>query len=259
MTDASREEGRHDPELHRTVRSLKLVVGVLALAVAGLGAWMVSESRGTPTVLAVERLDIVEADGTPALVLSNSQRVPPATLDGQVIMGGQEEERRGAPGIIFFDGRGDEVGGLIFGNLEDEDGTFRAMRHFSLDGYKQDQTVVIHHYQDPGGAVAGISVTDRPWDTPMFEAMATVGLEPGATREEIQRAFMEIPEEDRDRLARELFGVQRLFLGSSREDQAALVMRDGQGRPRIWIAVPLDGDPSIRILDEDGEVVATLP
>ncbi len=185
-------EGSVDPSSHHerqgatdaTIRSLRRMVIALSIVVIALAAWVAVESRAAaPSVLSVERLEILEADGSPALVLANSQRVPPATMDGEVIMGDQEEERRGTPGIIFFDGRGDEVGGLIFGNHESEDG-FQAVRHFSLDGYKQDQTIVMHHYQDPGGAAAGISISDRPLDLSMFDAMAELGLEPGATREE---------------------------------------------------------------------------
>ena len=114
-----------------------------------------------PEVLAVERLEVVEPDGTLALVLANSQRPVAAMLDGQQIMAGQEEERRGTPSIIFFDGKGDEVGGMLFGTSENPNG-FSAARHLSSDAYGQDQTVVLAHYQDPRGSTAGLTVSDRP-------------------------------------------------------------------------------------------------
>ena len=61
-------------------------------------------------------------------------------MDGQVIFPSSEEERRGLPSMIFFDGHGDEVGGMLMGVRETPDG-YSATRHISLDAYKQDRTV----------------------------------------------------------------------------------------------------------------------
>lgn len=37
------------------------------------------------------------------------------------------------------------------------------------------------------------------------------------------------------------------------------MLREGQGRPRIVLGAPEEGDPFIRVLDEDGEPVLELP
>lgn len=244
--------------LTHAVRRLEITVVTLAVALAGTLTWIVVRGAPAPDVLAVERLEIVEPDGSLAFVLANSQRPVGATMDGEVLLEGQEEERRGVPSFVFFDGKGDEVGGLLTGVRSTEDG-YSATRHLSLDGYGQDQTVVLAHYQDPTGSMAGLTVSDRPLDVSMLEALGELGLERGPTREEMQAAVQAIPEEGRAARLRELFGVQRLFLGSTRSRDASLVLRDGQGRPRILIEVPVDGEPSIRILDEAGNPVLRLP
>jgi hypothetical protein len=235
-----------------------LRVGLWALAAAWLAtvAFMLPR-MGPPIqqVIRAERLEIVEPDGTLAFVLANSQRPQAATIDGQVIMTGQEAERR-TPSFIFFDGKGDEVGGMMFST--GAEGPV-ATRHLSLDGYKQDQTVVLAHYQDARGSSSGLTVSDRPQDRTMFEAMAELGLQPGTTRQQMQQAIMALPTDTRDERLRELFGVQRLFAGSNREDDAMLRLNDGDGRPRIIIAVPKQGAPYIRVLDENGAVVLQLP
>jgi hypothetical protein len=179
-------------------------------------------------------------------------------MGGEILLEGQEEERRGVPSIIFFDGRGDEVGGLLTGVRTTPDG-FSATRHFSLDGYRQEQTVVLAHYQDDEGSSSGLHVSDRPHDLSIADAMAELGLEPGASREDLQAAIQAIPEGIREARLRELFGAQRLFLGSSRTRSASLVLRDGSGRPRIVIDVPDAGEPSIQILDEEGDAILRLP
>jgi hypothetical protein len=244
--------------LTAAVRRLEIAVVGLGVALVGALIWIVTGGAPPPDVLAVERLEIVEPDGALAFVLANSQRPVGATMDGEVLLQGQEEERRGVPSIVFFDGKGDEVGGLLTGVRSTDDG-FSATRHLSLDGYGQDQTVVLAHYQDPGGSTAGLTVSDRPLDVSMLDALGELGLEPGPTREELQAAVQAIPERDRAGRLRELFGVQRAFLGSTRSRDASLVLRDGEGRPRILLEVPAEGDPSLTILDEAGDPVLRLP
>lgn len=244
-------------ETDARIGRLQVAVAVLGLAWLGTVGWIALRPPPTPAVLTVERLEVVEPDGQPAFVLANSERPTPATMDGEVLMAGQEEERS-VPSVIFFDGHGDEVGGMLFSNESTEEG-FSATRHLSLDGHKQDQTVVLHHYQNSSGAHAGLTVSDRPENLSVTDAMAALGLEPGHTREELNSAIEDVPEEVRSDSLRQLFGVQRLFVGSDRGGDASLELRDGAGRPRIRLSVPAEGDPSIRILDEEGGTVAQLP
>lgn len=244
--------------LRAELARLRRAVAVLGLVLAGCVAWLAFRTPALPPVLSAERLDIVEPDGNLAFVLANSQRPVAATIDGQVLTEGQEEERRGMPSFVFFDGKGDEVGGMIMGVEATADG-YSATRHLSLDAYKQDQTVVLSHYQNADGYSAGLRVSDRPQGLSVLDAFRELGLAPGAARADIQAAIQNLPEETRDERLRELFGVPRLFLGSGRDRGATLVMNDGTGRPRILITVPENGEPSIRILDEEGEPVLTLP
>ena len=240
----------------RQLTLLWSAIAILTLALAAAVAWIATAAA--PAVLTAERLEIVEPDGSPAMVLANSQRPAAATIDGEVLMEGQEEERRGVPSIIFFDGKGDEVGGMLFG-VRETPGGYRAMRHFSLDAHEQDQTVVLMHYQSPNGSESGLRVSDRPVHS-ISEALAQLGLSVGASREQLQAAVGALPEAGREARLRELFGgTPRAFLGSTTAGEATLTLRDGEGRPRIVIEAPGDGDPAIRILDEEGATVLRLP
>ena len=241
--------------LHTHASLLWTAIVILAVALAAVVGWIAT--RSTPTVLTAERLEIVEPDGSFAIVLANSQRPTVGTIDGHVVMAGQEEERRGIPAIVFFDGKGDEVGGMAFGVKETPDG-YQAVRHLSLDAHKQDQAVVLMHYQAPDGSMSGLSVTDRPAHS-MLEALAQLGLSAGASREQIQAALAQLPEDGMGVRLQELFGTPRAFLGSTPAGEAGLTLRDGQGRPRVVIEAPRAGDATIRILDEDGATVFSLP
>lgn len=257
MSEHPNDENGHDA-LRAELARLRRIVLLLGIALGSCVLWLALRAPSLPTVLTAERLDIVEPDGKLAFVLANSQRPVAGTIDGKILMEGQEEERRGVPSFVFFDGKGDEVGGLLTGVQVSPDG-YSATRHLSLDGYKQDQTVVLAHYQSPGRSSAGLRISDRPQDLSMLDVLAQLGLEPGASREAMQAAIQALPEDTRSARLQELFGVSRLFLGSDSDRSASLVMRDGQGRPRILVSVPAEGEPSIQILDEDGKAVLRLP
>jgi hypothetical protein len=245
-------------DLRKQVERLRRAVAALGVVLLVSIGWLLWRAPALPRILSLERLDIVEPDGSLAFVLANSQRPPGATMDGQTLLEGQQDERRGVPSFIFFDGKGDEVGGFTLGVRTSAEG-FSATRHLSLDGYKQDQTVVLAHYQDAEGSSAGLRISDRPLDLSMVEALAELGLEAGPSRKELEAAIRAVPGDARADRLRDLFGVQRLFVGSDRDRNASLVLRDGAGRPRILLTAPADGTPSIQILDETGEAVLTLP
>jgi hypothetical protein len=243
--------------LLRQLLLLRAAVAGLALVWLAATTWLVTRTPSLPPVLALERLDIVESDGSPAIVLANSQRPIAATIDGQQISGGQEEDRRGLPSIIFFDGKGDEVGGMLFGTTETPDG-YQAGRHLSFDAYKQDQTVVLAHYEDPDGAKSGLFVNDAP-EHSLLDTPTLLGLEPAASKAQINAAIEAIPEDERESRLRELFITRRAFFGSSPGGEALLELRDGQGRVRVVIEAPETGEPSIRFLSETGETMLRLP
>lgn len=68
---------------------------------------------------------------------------------------------------------------------------------------------------------------------------------------------------DRSRLRcdslRRLFGVNPVFPGSSDRGEATLVLKDAEGRPRVVLGVPAEGDPYLEVRDEEGRTLAELP
>ena len=243
--------------LRRQLTLLWIAIAALGLGLSTAVTWVLTTYPPAPDVLTTERLEIVEPDGSLSMVLANSQRPAVATIDGQVLMEGQEEERRGTPTIAFFDGHGDEVGGMMFGVRERPDG-YLAVRQLSLDAHNQDQAVVLMHYQTPQGSSSGLRISDRP-NLSMLDALAQLGLSPGASREQMQAAVGALPEDGRAARMRELFGTNRAFLGSTPGGEANLTLRDGAGRPRVVIEAPREGEPSIRVLDEGGATVLRIP
>ena len=79
-------------------------------------------------------------DGKLGISLSNSKHTPLPSWDSKELHGASN---RSSPNIIFFDGKGDEVGGINFSNNH-ENGD--AVRHLAFDGYKQDEVITFSHF-----------------------------------------------------------------------------------------------------------------
>ena len=89
--------------------------------------------------LTVERLNIVDSAGNPALVLANAARLPGATFGHKEYPKSFVGRGRSA-GMIFLNEAGDEVGGLIYEGAT-RDSTYGAFGHLSFDQWKQNQVV----------------------------------------------------------------------------------------------------------------------
>src|SRR4029450_4142431 len=94
--------------------------------------------------ITVQRLNVVDANGTLRLVISNKDRMHPGVVDGKTI-----NRPRPVAGLLFFNDVGDEVGGLTFTGQE-VNGQARANASLTLDQWKQDQTVGIQYGEDNG-------------------------------------------------------------------------------------------------------------
>src|SRR3712207_5577511 len=101
-----------ETRLEKEVRFLKIyaVVATLFCAVFLLSAFAFQNKKQRFEVIDVERINVVEKDGRLRMVISNRERQTPVVVDGKTF---PQEGGRSA-GMIFFNEKGDEVGGLIF-------------------------------------------------------------------------------------------------------------------------------------------------
>jgi hypothetical protein len=53
--------------------------------------------------------------------------------------------------------------------------------------------------------------------------------------------------------------TRRVFVGRTNKDDAAVLLMDRNGKPRIRMAVDSANTPSLEFLDEGGKVVYSLP
>jgi hypothetical protein len=235
-----------DPTLARDVRFLKryaLTSTVVCLALA-----LTAFARSAPArfeEIDVERINIIEADGTLRMVISNQARQHPGIVNGKVIA------RQGPrpPGLIFFNHLGDEMGGLIFG-ANGGRGHFGSL---TFDKVRGDQTIGFRHLEGDNGAYStGLEMwqqPDVPGDLLQAKYREIQAMADTAARRRALQAMR-----DADHVT-----TQRLFLGKGRDNSAMLVLSDLKGRPRLRISVTADGTPAMEVLDEAGRAVSALP
>lgn len=201
--------------------SLLRVVGVtLAAALVATGCG----NSAQPDEITVQRINVVDESGVVRLVISSQLPDP--------VVRGERLERAIIPaGIIWHDEDGNESGGLALAQVPQwkDGGPAGTVRMISFDYTHQiTDAVRVGTYESSDGNVwrGGLTVYDR-------------------------RPYTPGPIESSQ-------GVERIFLGTRNED-AGLVVHDPEGRERIRIGVDSDGEAQFEILDQNGEVIYSIP
>ncbi|MBW3535248.1 MAG: hypothetical protein KY453_08555 [Gemmatimonadetes bacterium] len=241
-------------DLRTQLRLLKAWAALsgIVLVVLAVAAFRPPQER--IRILEVERINVVEPDGRLALAISSSAHIPGPILEGEELPRELSGGRVGSAGMLFYNERGDEVGGLVYSGIEREDGGYAARGALTFDQFRQDQVVSLQYGDDGESRSAGVHVWDRSTEVTVHELvdviMATRG-EPGPERDaaEARLAEMRRPGE---------LGTHRVFLGSQ-DRTAALRLEDTLGRTRVRLYVDSLDVARLEFLDEAGEVVLALP
>jgi hypothetical protein len=233
-----------DNKIARDVRYLKFYSVLLTLA---LGVVLLTAFQHNTKFeqIDAQRINILEPNGKIDLAISNKKFFPAPILNGKVM----ERSVEVGPGMIFFNGEGEEQGGLIW-NGGSKDGKYSAGAGLLFDQYKQDQTVGFAYDDENGKRSAGLTVWDHPeypltdiWD----KSQVIKKMGPGPEKDQAMKDL------------RKEWGSQRVFVGKQPDKSAVLLLSDAKGNTRLKIEVDAGGDPKLVFLDEKGNVIYTLP
>jgi hypothetical protein len=224
-------------------RFLSIYSGLLtaALVLAVLFGFRLDKPTRFDTI-DVNRINIVEPDGTIRMVISDKSQFPGVIIKGKE----QPHPDRETAGMLFFNDEGSENGGLIFGGAKDKNGEKSNYGHLSFDEYEQDQVFVVEANQNGDRHQSGLVLADNP-NYPITDLMTEVNREkslPEGQRSAALKLFFSMHGQSR----------QRLYLGRDDNGSVALKMKDAKGRDRIIIEVGADGSPAIRFLDQAGKI-----
>jgi hypothetical protein len=148
-------------------RFLAIYAGVLTIvfAVTVLCAFTALRNQSFDQ-LTVHRINFVEPDGTPRLIISDRAEFPGAFMRGKEY---PRPDRRDVAGLLFINDEASEMGGLIWSGLKDKDGKVQNHAHLSFDQYEQDQIFVIDSGREDQDKFAAIRIGERG-DYPIQQA-----------------------------------------------------------------------------------------
>jgi len=177
--------------------------------------------------LTVERIRVVDPDGTLRLLLGNRHVGDDIPMRGRSV---PHPGRGEHAGLIFVNDEGTECGGLIWSGTAQDAGAM-----LSLDSFEQDQAVTVLHADEGGVRRSVIEFVDRP-STSLVEGMLSgnVGNESG-----------EGP-------------VCRMRLAKEADGSVGLAFSDQQGRVRLRLGLDEHGKPSVELFGPNGGPAGAL-
>jgi hypothetical protein len=194
--------------------------------------------------LTVHRINVVEPNGTPRLIISDKAEFDETFYHGQKIA-----RPRNSAGMLFINDEGTEDGGLLFGGYKSKDGTIHSYGHLSFDEYDQDQALSQDMQQEGQERKSAYQINDN--DTALLTPEVT-----SAYRK--VHAMAEGPEKKKAMAAVTAKYHAGLYARASIErdtdKSAALRLRDPEGRTRILLRVAADGTPTMQFMDATGKV-----
>lgn len=193
--------------------------------------------------LTVHRINFVEPDGTPRLIISDRAEFPGAFMRGKEY---PRPDRRDAAGMLFMNDEASEMGGFIWGGLKDKDGKIENHAHLSFDQYEQDQIFAIDSGREDQEKFSAIRIGERG-DYPIQETYdASLRID-------------KLPKDEQNAEWKKFFtthtgDANRIYLGRSPDKSASLRIKDERGNDRLIIRVDAAGNPVIQFVDENGKV-----
>ncbi|MDW9379726.1 hypothetical protein [Chryseobacterium sp. JV558] len=231
-------------KLIREVRILKIYAVVLTILCAMFFflAFKNSSSNERFKEIDVERINIVEKDGTLKMVISNKERQHPGLVNHK-----QMKPREREAGLIFFNSMGDECGGLVYDGDEKESGMA-----YSVDQRNTDQIMQLQYSESAGNdkkRVYGLKLWDRPDDF-LLEDIIKAGdsIKKINNPEASKKAFAKLQEKGK-------LGYERFFAGKMANGDVGIFIRDTKGKVRLKVYIDKNNQTHIEKLDENGNPV----
>lgn len=196
-------------------------------------------------VINVQRINVVEKDGTIRMVLSNKELQHSGRMDNADF-----KPRERQAGLMFFNDLGDECGGLIYAAKKKEDGSVSSGMSITMDRFRDDQVLQILNSENIKNnrivSERGLIVNDYP-DLQGLTAR-------NKAYEEAEKITDEKVRKEKLREITKVHGAKSLlFIGKTRGNSQGLFISDKNGQPKLMVYVDEQGEPKIQTINEKGE------
>jgi hypothetical protein len=205
----------------------------------------------------VERINIVEKDGTVKMIITNVERFP----NGTDIINHRptNEGRKKRSGMLFFNEDGIECGGFIYDGQKTENGHSSGLS-LTYDQYDGDQVMQLLTQDAGQGDNRFVSSTLAFNDRPSKESQLKTA--------EIMKELEELRKKDPKAMQEKykqyeqqglIGGVPRVMLGKSKSQNNGLFLFDDKGMPRAMFYVDKENNAKLDFFDEKGNTIASFP
>lgn len=205
----------------------------------------------------VERINIVEKDGTVKMIITNVERFP----NGTDIINDRptNEGRKKRSGMLFFNEDGIECGGFIYDGQKTENGHSSGLS-LTYDQYDGDQVMQLLT-QDAGQGdnrfvSSMLAFNDRPRKESQLKT-AEIMKELEELRKKDPKAMQEKYKQYEQQGL--IGGVPRVMLGKSRSQNNGLFLFDDKGMPRAMFYVDKENNAKLDFFDDKGDKIASFP
>jgi hypothetical protein len=247
----------HVQQLERDLRSVKRYAVGMTIVVGAVAVMALVQARRTHfTEIDVERLNIVEQNGTRRMAIANSSRMAPVTFYGKEYPDVRGGDAIGGAGMVYFNDEGTEDGGYVWSGRRLPDGTYRAAGFLTFDQYNQDEALTLGYSDRNGRQEVGLTVIDEPKTSlqATIESVAVIRrLVDSAERQRRMERYVNAMRQSGETRA------NRLFAGKDASKTALVWLADPKGRPRLRLSVDSLGTAKVELLDEAGKVTDEWP
>jgi len=209
------------------------------------------------TEIDVERINIIEKDGTVKMVITNVERFP--TGQDKINNKITNSNRKKRSGMLFFNEDGIECGGFIYDGSKINDAHSSGLS-LTYDQYDGDQVMQLLTTDigkgDKRKVISTLSFNDRP------------SKESQETTLKIMKELEELKIKDPKAMQAKykeyenqglLGGVPRIMLGQTRSQNNGLFLFDSQGIPRAMFYIDVNNQAKLDFMDEKGNITASFP
>ncbi|RXG33014.1 hypothetical protein [Leeuwenhoekiella marinoflava] len=233
--------------------AVTIVVGMILITTSGFK----KNENQKFSEIDVERINIVEADGTVKMIITNFERFPNGT--DKINARPTNEERKKRSGMLFFNEDGIECGGFIYDGQKNENGHSSGLS-LTYDQYDGDQVMQLltQDYQKGGDRFVSSSLAFN--DRPSKESQ----IKTAEIMKELQELRMKDPKAMRLKQKEYenqglIGGVPRIMLGKTRSQNNGLFLFDDKGLPKAMFYVDKENNAKLDFYDEQGNTIASFP
>lgn len=209
------------------------------------------------TEIDVERINIVEKDGTVKMIITNVERFPNGneTINGRPT----NETRKKRSGMLFFNEDGIECGGFIYDGQKNKNGHSAGLS-LTYDQYNGDQVMQLLTQDVKQGdkrfVASSLVFNDRPEQETQLKMMEIA--------KELENLRSKNPKLMQEKYLKYktqglIGGTPRILLGKTRNQNNGLFLFDDKGMAKAKFYVNKENQARLDFYDNEGNVIASFP